>query len=171
MTGQREWTRGSALPGRTSRVRDERGAAMVEFALVLPIFLALLFGIISYGWMLSYRQSISQAAAEGARVLAVAPQGASGLDERAGAAVNRSLASYGVSCEDGVMLHKGQAVGTCTIPVAGVPCPPPNPAPGADCATVTLSHSYRDHPLIPSFPGLGITLPEELTFASTVEMN
>ncbi len=47
--------------------RRERGAAAVEFALVVPLLLTLVFGIISYGYLLSFRQSLSQAAAEGAR--------------------------------------------------------------------------------------------------------
>ena len=42
--------------------KDERGAVLVEFALIVPVLLALVFGIISYGYMLSYRQGLSQAA-------------------------------------------------------------------------------------------------------------
>ncbi len=148
----------------------ERGAAVVEFALVLPLFLALVFGIISYGWMLSYRQSISQAAAEGARAVAVAPNGTPNLGAVATAAVNRSLSSYGVTCEGGAMRHDGATVGSCTIPASSTTCPAPNPS-RARCVTVTLAHRYRANPLIPSFPGLGLTLPSELRFASTVEVS
>ena len=54
---------------RRADARGERGAVAVEFALVLPLVLVLLFGIIGYGFMLSFRQGISQAAAEGAPVL------------------------------------------------------------------------------------------------------
>ncbi|WP_435744657.1 TadE/TadG family type IV pilus assembly protein [Nocardioides sp. SYSU DS0663] len=56
--------------------RADRGAAAVEFAFVAPILIMLLFGIISYGYLLSFRQSISQAAAEGARAAATAPANA-----------------------------------------------------------------------------------------------
>ena len=57
-----------SMAGELRRARErERGAAAVEFALVVPLLLVLVFGIISYGYMLSFRQSISQAAAEGAR--------------------------------------------------------------------------------------------------------
>ncbi len=142
---------------------------MVEFALIAPIFIALVFGIISYGWMLSYRQSISQAAAEGARVVAVAPS-TTGMAAQARSAVNRSLQSYGVTCTDGgALTHDGRTVGTCSVPSAATSCPSPNPA-GASCVTVSVVHQYRDHPLIPSFPGLGITLPAQLRFASTMEV-
>ena len=48
------------VQGRTTHQRRrEDGAAAVEFALVLPILLLLVFGIIGYGYMLSFRQSIS----------------------------------------------------------------------------------------------------------------
>src|SRR4051794_32788901 len=47
--------------------REERGAAMVEFAIVLVMLSMLLFGIISFGVALSAKQTVTQAAAEGAR--------------------------------------------------------------------------------------------------------
>jgi Flp pilus assembly protein TadG len=59
--------------GRASRHRAEGGAAAVEFALVAPLLLLLVFGVISYGYMLSFRQALSQGAAEGARAAAVSP--------------------------------------------------------------------------------------------------
>jgi Flp pilus assembly protein TadG len=53
------------------RERGQGGAAAVEFALVAPLVLLLLFGIIGYGFMLTFRQALSQGAAEGARSAAV----------------------------------------------------------------------------------------------------
>jgi Flp pilus assembly protein TadG len=47
--------------------RDERGAALVEFALVLPILVFLLFGIIEFGRLLNTQVMITSAAREGAR--------------------------------------------------------------------------------------------------------
>jgi len=41
---------------------DERGQALVEFALVLPILLVLLFGVIQVGFVLHARQTIAYAA-------------------------------------------------------------------------------------------------------------
>ena len=51
--------------------RGDRGAAAVEFALISPMLLLLVFGIVTYGYMLSFRQAIGQGAAEGARAAAV----------------------------------------------------------------------------------------------------
>lgn len=43
-------------------------AAVVEMAVVLPILLLILFGIIEYGWTFMVYQTITNAAREGARV-------------------------------------------------------------------------------------------------------
>ncbi|MEE9293640.1 MAG: TadE family protein [Phycisphaerae bacterium] len=45
-----------------------RGTAIVEFAVVLPLLLALLFGIVEFGWLFMIRQSLGNAAREGCRV-------------------------------------------------------------------------------------------------------
>ena len=55
MTALRKWSRG------------EHGQAMVEFALVLPILLLLLCGIIDFGWLYYNQIALSNAAREGAR--------------------------------------------------------------------------------------------------------
>ena len=45
-----------------------RAAAVVEFAVVLPLLLTILFGIIEYGWVFMVRQTMQTAAREGCRV-------------------------------------------------------------------------------------------------------
>ena len=47
--------------------RSEKGQAMVEFALVLPLLLALLCGIIDFGWLYYHQITLNNAAREGAR--------------------------------------------------------------------------------------------------------
>ena len=41
----------------------------------------------------------------------------------------------------------------------------------ARCAKVAISHLYRDHPLLPSFPGLGVVLPSKVSYETTAEIN
>lgn len=55
----------------TGRNADERGAAAVEFALILPVLVLLLFGIIEFGRGYNAKVEITGAAREGARVLAL----------------------------------------------------------------------------------------------------
>lgn len=46
---------------------NRRGVAVVEFALVVPIFLLLVFGLIELGRMVMVQQSLTNAAREGCR--------------------------------------------------------------------------------------------------------
>lgn len=54
-----------------SKLRNKRGAAMVEMAIVVTLLLLLVFGIIDFGLMLKDYLALSQAAREGARSAAV----------------------------------------------------------------------------------------------------
>lgn len=154
--------------GAATTKKSERGAAVLEFALVAPILLALLAGIISYGFMLSFRQGISQGAAEGARAAAVAPAAADATDKETAArnAVNQALDSYGVSCSGTTLMKDGDTVGSCAVSIA--PCANNS---SKDCASVRVSYAYRDNPIMPSFPGLGVTLPEELDYTAVAEVS
>ena len=159
---------GSGWVGRPRhrRVPGERGAAAVEFALVVPLLLLLLFGIISYGFMLSLRQGLSQAAAEGARSAAVTlveaqKQGA------AVAAIDDGLSSYGVTCAGGALQRDGEVVGTCEVSEPA-PC---GDGSGAECVTVALVYAYDEHPLVPTPPGLGVALPDELAYTAVARVS
>jgi Flp pilus assembly pilin Flp len=161
------------------RPRSETGAAAVEFAIIVPFLCFLLFAIISYGYMLSFRQALSQAAAEGARAAAVAPASLpatpvppdpDSVETRAIAAVNEGLGSYGVTCDDDGKLRHGSAdAGTCEVSLPAAPCT--GSQVGATCVKVTLSYTYSDDPLLPKFPGLGVVLPNTLTYSVEAEVS
>ncbi len=53
------------------RRKRRRAAAAVELAIVTPILLTMLFGIIEYGWLFTVRQALVNAAREGARTAAL----------------------------------------------------------------------------------------------------
>jgi Flp pilus assembly protein TadG len=53
------------------RIRDEQGQTMAEFALVLPIFITLLFAIIQFGIAFNNYVTLTDAARAGARKGAV----------------------------------------------------------------------------------------------------
>lgn len=48
---------------------DARGSAAVEFALVAPLFLALVFSILEAGWYFFVRSAVEQAGANAARLI------------------------------------------------------------------------------------------------------
>lgn len=53
------------------RISGQRGQAMIEFALILPLLLLVMFAIFQFGFMFYSYISIQQAAREGARSAAV----------------------------------------------------------------------------------------------------
>jgi Flp pilus assembly protein TadG len=153
---------GVARPAR----RGERGAAAVEFALVVPFLLLLVFGIISYGYMLSFRQAVSQGAAEGARAAAVSAAD-DDVDKLAAArdALNDTLDTYGVTCDaSGNLLHGGVDVGDCAVTIAACA----NDA-TEQCASLTVDYLYDDHPLLPDFPL--VPLPDHLDYTAVARVS
>ena len=66
-------TSASGAPNRdlTKRLRRERGAAAVEFALVMPILLTLALGIVEFGRAYNVQTTLAAAAREGARTMAL----------------------------------------------------------------------------------------------------
>jgi hypothetical protein len=60
--------RGTIVPQANAR---ERGAALVEAAIAIPVLILILFGIIDFGWVFNDYLSVRQGTREGARQAAV----------------------------------------------------------------------------------------------------
>jgi Flp pilus assembly protein TadG len=56
---------------RQQPTKRRRGSTIVEFALLVPVLLAILLGIIEFGWLVKNQLTIANAAREGARAAAV----------------------------------------------------------------------------------------------------
>ena len=139
------------------RRRDERGAALVEFAIASSILLVLLFGIISYGYALSFKQGLTQAAAEGARKAAVAT---ANHQAEAATAVTKAVGAFNKTCGTGGL--------TCTyeMTAAATGCSTDN-----ICMRVRVSYDNHNFPLMPKFPGLGFVLPGTLQSTSITQVS
>ena len=61
---------------RTGDTRRARATAIVEFAVVTPLLLTLVFGIIEYGYVFMVRQSLTNAARDACRVAVLQTSGA-----------------------------------------------------------------------------------------------
>lgn len=61
--------------------KKRRGQAIVEFALVLPLLLALLVGIVDIGFLYNHQLTLTNAAREGARLGALGHTEAEVLDD------------------------------------------------------------------------------------------
>src|SRR5690242_12463887 len=92
--------------GSPRRCEGEAGTALVEMAFILAPLCLPLFGIIVYGYLMSFRQNMTQAAAEGARAGAIAPPDNDPNDHttaiaQARAATRQALGSFGEDCDNG----------------------------------------------------------------------
>ncbi|MDP2310076.1 MAG: pilus assembly protein [Pseudomonadota bacterium] len=89
---------------RTRHTSARRGASALEFALILPIFVALLAGVMDLAWLAFQRSALSSSAALGCRVGALVDPGEgdmywSELEENAQLAIVDALAATGSVCD------------------------------------------------------------------------
>ncbi|MHA6794909.1 TadE/TadG family type IV pilus assembly protein [Pseudonocardia bannensis] len=125
---------------RLRRHDPQRGAAAVEFALVLPLLVLLLFGIVDFARAFHTQLTLSDAAAEGARTLATG-----GTLAAARSAVGSVLQVTAV------------APAAVSYPLATV-CPA-TAVPGTVRAAMTVSTRFEFvTPLIGSLAGGGLTI-------------
>ncbi len=162
--------RGSALVPRLDRMRqhfrhkrreagtDERGAELVEFAFVVVLLVALLYGIVSYGLILSAESTITQAAADGARAGIVASSTWKATAE-AQAGTDLGWMNKG-TC--------GESSTTITCNASEAPC-----ASNAsiECLTVTVSYNYASSPLFPLLPGMGVITPSTISSTNVLQIS
>ena len=132
--------------------RSERGAELVEMALVLPVLLLVIVGIIEFGFMFQRFLVLTNAANEGARVAILPSYSAGDAEARA--------ISYAV--------QSGVPAGTVTA----VMTPGINLTEGARCAQgrrVTVTHTYQFQYINPIAAMFGPTLAQiTLTGRSTM---
>lgn len=151
------------------RARGEDGAAIVEFTLVAVLLLTLVFGIIQFGLILSFKQDMTRAAAEGARAGAVAvgvggQTVAEAAVQRADAATREAVEAFGGSFSGVGCAREGMDCGTPVV----APC---TAEAGYDCVTVTLTYDYDNHPLFGRVPIIEAFLPDQVKAESVARIN
>jgi Flp pilus assembly protein TadG len=142
-----------------SRRRSRRrGQAMVEFALVLPIFLLVLAGILDFGFMLYNRMTVINAAREGAHAAIIVPNYNDIPTVVQGAVIANAA-------RGGITLTGADVAVSCSQTSTGVVAPPAcswaTAVPG-DSVIVTVSYTY--HSFFPLYFGTSFNL------SSTVQM-
>jgi Flp pilus assembly protein TadG len=149
---------------RRIRKRD-RGQSLAEFAMVVPIFLILVFGIIDFGMGLRAYITVSQATREGARYASVGnPAGtfAGGGTGQCNGSTSTSAVGRVCSTMDGLNLTNIQSV-SVTYPSGQIPG-----------NSVRVQTQYQYHYITPirtliSFFSGG-SIPNYLTISSTTDM-
>lgn len=93
------------------------GAATVEMAVVTPLLLTMLFGIIEFGYAFTARQALVTAAREGARLAAMPGEASAETDAQIEAAINEYLNPLGLTTHTTTITHSTVDDPTETIEV------------------------------------------------------
>lgn len=164
-------TRSRRAPAAPRRVR---GAHAVEYALVFPVFFALLYGTLAYGFIFAMRMGLQHAAEEGAREAIryqIPPSPGDtqiALREAAAETVARTAANWlesmgSLNVKADVCL---QGELNCLPTVGGAEQPDTLTCGDTLAETcqivVTVEFPYATHPIFPSVPGLGLVMPTTL---------
>jgi Flp pilus assembly protein TadG len=99
------------------RLRGDRGAAAVEFALVMPVLLVLVVGIAEFGRAYNVQTTLSGAAREGVRVMAVKNDPAAARAATKAAASPVSLTDAQISISPTTCVSSPTATASATVTV------------------------------------------------------
>ncbi|MDB5986991.1 MAG: pilus assembly protein [Nevskia sp.] len=143
------------------RVR-ETGATAVEFALILPLLFAILYGTITYGYAFFLQQQINFAAEQGARaaVAYIAPAGVTTTAARCAVAISAATNALAyMSAAEKAALNAP----TC-------PAPPATGVAGLNNFSVQVQFKFLEMLPAITLPGIGNVpvLPNPLTATATV---
>jgi len=138
--------------------RGQRGAVLVEFALVVTFLCLVVFGTITFGILLGYRQNLTQAATEAAR--------AASVQQDSGDQVTAALAAATSALDE--LDHRcsstPQSGITCTVSSI---CACPDDTSLA-CRTITVTLDNDQHSVVPKVPLLSTFIPHKLNATTTV---
>jgi Flp pilus assembly protein TadG len=135
----------------------------VEFALVSLLFIFFIYAVAVFGIVLSTKNSITHAAAEGARsALSVSDLPAATLDARR---ITQATTTAGNSLNGTLGSHYHPSDVSATI--AGCD----SPADTHKCITVTITYPWHTDPIVPVAPGLGLVTPDTIRTTAVVRLN
>lgn len=131
------------------RTRSQRGAAAVEFAIVVPLLFLLIFGIIDFGFGFHAWDAAENAAREGARVAAVDPSTSDILARVRNSSnfLDQSKLNVTITCST----NNGSSFGACAQGSAWAE---------GDIIRVTVVYAYDFITPLPHMVGLGSHLNE-----------
>jgi Flp pilus assembly protein TadG len=141
------------------RGKGEEGVVLIEFAFVFALFVFILYALIAFGTALALKQSITHAAAEGARAsVGVVDDPNTAADER----VTRAKDEVRDSLD-----WIGDKYSDADVTAQVIPCPS---SVANSCMKVTIAYPYKDKPIVPPAPGLGVVLPDTMTSTAVVKV-
>ncbi len=125
---------------------DETGAAILEFSLVVLLFVSFLYALVAFGVILAKKQEITNAASDGARAAVGTPDPVAAARDR----VRKALGDPGTKYTDSYV---------------------PGPCTGGtgNCITVTINWDYGANPVVPNPPLFGKVTPDTLSAKAVVQ--
>lgn len=155
-------------------LKRQSGASAVEFAILLPFLVLLVFGIIEFGLLLYNQQVLTNASREGARAAIVghcAGGSLPGIIRKTDAEIRQIVTDYCINPDDTTKKRLITFSSTNSPPTTTVDPSPSDCTPGpggtgltvGDDVTVTVTYNYTF--LIPTILGFG---PTKLLTAKTV---
>jgi len=130
------------------RKLNERGAVAAEFALLLPVLLAILFGIMEFGLIMYGREVVTNATREGARA---------GIIQRVPAVTAAQITTVATNYLTGTGVSAASV--TFAVPASG----------GGTGTPVTVTATYRYPWLVPYIPTmLGLPRPFPIPISVTM---
>ncbi len=129
--------------------RDERGAALVEFAIVVPMLLVLVLAIIDFGRMMAVSAGLAAAAREGARYAATSsnPSDATQQSNIKARVINAFQAFGGPALQTtNIAVSVDNSAGNVTVAVTGYTYKPITPVMtmiGAGTLNFSRSSTFR----------------------------
>jgi Flp pilus assembly protein TadG len=126
------------------------------------LFMFFIYAVAVFGILLSTKNSITHAAAEGARsALTVADLPAATLDARR---VTQATTTVANSLTGSLGSHYNPS--DVSASVAGCD----SPADTHKCMTVTITYPWSSRPIVPMFPGMGLATPDNVRATAVVRL-
>lgn len=173
--------------------KRQQGATALEFGLVFPVFFAVFYGGLMYGFIFLAQMGLQHAAADGARAAlrfqdnVTYPTPAED-DTPQEIALQRRLALLQARVDAaktvantraGWMNGWAQPIVEAAICPAGIECDPTTAPATPDCSAltptcqivVTVTYPYGDSPIIPTLPGFNLLAPTQLQSSAQTLFN
>ena len=143
--------------------RDQAGAALVEFAVVALLFFTILYLLIAFGMALAVKQSITNAAAEGARAAIGAQAVGAETLEQAQVRVAKARVAGAL---DWLGTHYVESRDLVVAPPAACDVLVPT---GPKCIKVKVTYLWKGNEIVPPGPGSSL-LPDTFSSESVVQV-
>ncbi len=149
------------------RIRQQRGIAAIEFAMIAMLFVSVVYAAASFGAVFYTQQVVSRAAGDGARAISLLGAATLGVnDPTIQGIVYKSLASSLIAPSSVSMTEAGRTTWVSSSNNVTV-LVDPTCGGVAGCAKVTVKYQYGQNRVLPVVPLLS-WVPDTLTASAIV---